>query len=93
MNADKKPLVTTVLLSLIGGFLAGLWATRIDPDGTGGSILMLPVIFILFLVCGSLFVTGIISLKNSFGGYLIGASFLIPISFYVSKELFLLGMN
>ena len=87
-SINGKILSITFLLSLIAGFLFGLWAFILDPKGTGGSILVLPVIFILFLICLALFVTGLITLKSSFGKYFVGASLLIPIIFFISKQLF-----
>lgn len=84
----------TVLLSLFAGFLTGFWAIILDPKGTGGSILMLPVILTLFPISFAMFLAGLfIGLKNSFGEYLVGASFLIPISFFISKELLLWAIN
>ena len=84
---NPKYLGITFLISLIVGFLFGIWAIILDPKGTGGSILMIPVIFTLFPICIALLCTGIISTKASFGRYLAAASFLIPVSFFISKEL------
>jgi hypothetical protein len=92
-NINGKALGITILLSLLAGFLTSLWAVNLDPKGTGGSILMLPIIITLFPISISLFVTGLISLKSSFGKYLVGASLLIPISFFVIKELLRFTIN
>lgn len=92
-NINGKPLGITILLSLVAGFLLSLWAINLDPKGTGGSILMIPIIFTLFPISIALFVTGLISLKSSFGKYLVGASLLIPISFFVLKELLRFAIN
>ncbi len=92
-NISGKSFGITILLSLVAGFLIGLWAISLDSKGTGGSILMIPVIFTLFPISVVLFVTGLISLKSSFGKYLVVASLLIPVSFFISKEFLLLAVN
>jgi hypothetical protein len=92
-NINGKSLGITILLSLVAGFLISIWAINLDPKGTGGSFLMLPIIISLFPISIALFVTGLISLKSSFGKYLVGASLLIPISFFIIKELLRLTIN
>ncbi len=92
-NISGKSFGITILLSSVAGFLTALWAISLDPKGTGGSILMIPVIFTLFPISIVLFITGLISLKSSFGKYLVATSLLIPISFFISKELLLLAGN
>jgi hypothetical protein len=82
-NINGKPLGITTLLSLVAGFLISLWAIYLDPKGTGGSILMLPIIFTVFPISIALFVTGLICLKSSFGKYLVVASLIIPTSFFL----------
>ena len=94
IDIKGKPLGITILLSLFAGFLTGLWAIILDPKGTGGSILMIPVILTLFPISFALFVAGLFfSLRRSFGKYLVGASLLIPISFFISKWLLQLAVN
>ena len=92
-NINGKPLGITILLSLVAGFLISLWAIYLDPKGTGGSILMIPIIFTLFPVSIALFFTGLICLKSSFGKHLVVSSLLVPISFFVIKELLRLTIN
>ena len=90
---NRKHLGITLLLSLIAGLLFDLWLNILDPKGTGGSILALPVILTLFIVCIAIFVTGLINIKNPFGRYLAAASIIIPIVFFISKELLQMVIN
>lgn len=77
------PTVATFALSLFAGILAGVWANSLDPDGTS-SILVIPVIISLFLTCIALFATGIITRNHSFGLYLMIASILILVTYFIS---------
>lgn|GEM_PF-4056188 len=82
------PLTITVVISVFVGLLAAVWRYKIlDPEGTGGSILAMPIILTMFPFCIALFFAGVLTLKERFGPFLILASFLIPISFFVLNRL------
>ncbi len=38
--------IVTLIASFSAGFLLALWITRLDPDGTGGSILAIPALLV-----------------------------------------------
>lgn len=81
-------LAVTVVLSVFVGWLAAMWRYKIlDPEGTGGGILALPISITLFPLCGLLFLLGILTLDRSFGPYLVMASFLIVVSFFIINGL------
>ena len=82
-----KKSAITLLFSLVVGFLAALWRFKLDPEGTGGSILALPVIMTLFPLCITLLLVGLLTLNKSYGPFLVAASFLAFISFYVLNGL------
>ena len=77
----KKRVVITVFMSALAGFLAALWRTALDPTGTGGSILALPIIIVMVPLCIAFFVLGLFTTDRPFGLPLILAAVLIPISF------------
>ena len=62
-----RPTSVTLLGSLLAGFLFCLWANRLDPNGAGDSIPIIPVIVSLFLACIALFATGVICRKQTLG--------------------------
>lgn len=66
---------------MLAGFLMVLWRYALDPSNTGGSILALPIILVMFLVCIALFIVGCLTMDRSFGWPLVFASFLVPFSF------------
>lgn len=81
-------LALTVVVSVLTGLLAAIWRYKIlDPAGTGGSILAAPIIFTMFPICAALFFTGILTFNRSFGPFLVIASFLVIISFFVLNGL------
>jgi len=81
-------LTVTVGISVIIGLMFAFWRYKIlDPEGNGGSILALPIIFTMFPLCIAVFFAGLITLKESAGPYLLLASWLIPISFFVLNRL------
>lgn len=42
--------ISTLIASLIVGFLLALWITRLDPGGTGGSILAIPALLVASVI-------------------------------------------
>ena len=59
----------TVAVSFLMGYLAALWVTHLDPDGTGGSILAFPAIISLMVFSCLNFVVGGAALVTKYGGY------------------------
>lgn len=74
-------------MSALAGFLAALWRDLLDPNNTGASILAFPTIVVMFLVCVTFSIVGLLARKKPYGLPLILASMLIPISFLAINRL------
>lgn len=89
MDKDREssllPLVFTLLGSVVAGSLFGLWANQLDPDGSGASVRIFPIPVVLIMLCFAVFATGIVCHKDAFGPYLMVASVLIFVVFFISR--------
>jgi hypothetical protein len=83
LKINIKGMIVTFGFAVFIGGLAAFWRSILDPTGTGGSILAIPLIFVMFAVCIALFLAGLVNLKRPFGLNLMIAAFLIPLSFFV----------
>lgn len=67
----------TVACSLFAGSLLAICITRLDPDGTGGSILVLPALLAGFGISSVAFIFGLATAFDPVGRKLLVFSFLI----------------
>ena len=86
-DVETKGAGVSVAISMVVGVLFGWWAVTVDPEGTGGSILIFPVIATMGTLCLALFIAGAITIDHSVGLSLILASIVIPGCFIVSGSL------
>jgi len=86
-NVRLIRMVVTMAFSFVIGYVAALWVTYLDPDGTGGGILAAPAIISVMIFSGLTLIVGVAALRTKYGGYFILSAFLVPILFFVSTIL------
>ena len=78
-------LLITIAISILVGFVSAVWRYKLDPPGTGASILAFPVILSLLFINLTLFVSGLVLalLRNPLAPSVAVAPLFIWISFLV----------
>ena len=72
--------------SILVGVGLGYWAYCLDPDGTGASIRIFPVIFIMLPLSFAFFVTGLIT-RETIGWVFVLGALLVPAVFLISTNI------
>jgi uncharacterized membrane protein YidH (DUF202 family) len=79
--------IVTLIASFGIGFLLALWITRLDPDGTGGSVLATPALLVASGISIITIIFGLSTIYDPIGRRLSAFSILIWVFLFLNLSL------